>query len=101
MLRFFLSVQNEGYHHLKSLFQGPWDEGDEAWGLGMYADACASYLRAARSVQAAKGWEKRHAATVAAVDMVFSSLQTSHLPVSVRSAIDKAAADWLRGLADE
>ena len=45
--------------------------------------------------------ELASAATVAAVDMVFSYLQTSLLPVSVRSAIDKAAADWLRGLADE
>ena len=80
--------------------QGPWDEGDEAWGLGLYADACSSYLRAARTVNAAKGWEQRHAATVAAVEMILDTRQESLLPAAVQLAVAKAAADWLRGLAD-
>jgi hypothetical protein len=83
------------------ILQGPWDEGDEAWGLGNYSDACSAYLRAARSVKPAEGWEQRHVATVAAVEMVMSVHQTNTLPALVSAAVAKAAADWLRELADE
>ncbi len=83
------------------VLQGAWDEGDEAWGLGNYADACSAYLQAARSVAAAEGWEERHAATVAAVDMVMSTQRCDTVPALVSAAVAKAAADWLRGLADE
>ena len=82
------------------VLQGPWDEGDEAWGMGLYSDACVAYLRAARSVKCAEGWEQLHAATVAAVDMVLNVQESSAVPQVVQAAVAKAAADWLRGLAD-
>jgi hypothetical protein len=90
-------------HILTSLLQlqGPWDEGDEAWGLGLYTEACDAYLRAAKGVKAAKGWEERHAATVGAVETVMALQQTISLPSVVQVAVAKASADWLRGLADE
>ena len=83
------------------VLQGPWDEGDEAWGLGNYSDACTAYLRAACNVKAAVGWEQRHVATVAAVEMVLSLQRADTLPALVTAAVTKAAADWLRELADE
>ena len=97
LFRARLSERRDVVLHL----QGPWDEGDEAWGLGNYSHACAAYLEAARRVHAAEGWEERHSATVKAVDMVLSLQQTSALPPLVAAAIAKASADWLRGLADE
>ena len=66
----------------------------------MYAEACSAYLRAAKGVQAAKGWEERHAATVGAVETVMA-LQKGSVPPVVLVAVAKASADWLRGLADE
>jgi hypothetical protein len=52
-------------------------------------------------VAAAEGWEERHAATVEAVDMVMSTERCVAVPAIVSAAVAKAAADWLRGLADE